>query len=70
MGLSGKSALSGAATGGLAGAIAAPGVGLAAIGTGGSGIGTALMGATGGILGDTIFATGVRIQNSNSNCGK
>jgi len=67
--VSGNAALVGAATGAFAGTVAAPGVGLAAIGTGGSELGMALMGATGGILGDTIGAAGLGIKDATS-CGK
>jgi RHS repeat-associated protein len=56
----GRSAL----TSGAAATIAAPGVALAYIGTGGVTTATALMGASGGILGDSVVATGVAISSN------
>ncbi|MFZ2631084.1 MAG: RHS repeat-associated core domain-containing protein [Desulfosalsimonadaceae bacterium] len=64
--ITGKSVLMGAATGAFSGLVATPGVGLAAIATGGSDLGMALMGACGGIMGDTVSATGFAIMQSTS----
>jgi RHS repeat-associated protein len=61
-----NSVLAGAATGLLSGAIAAPGIGLAAIATGGSEAGMAIMGATGSVMGDTVGAAGLKMWQGTS----
>jgi RHS repeat-associated protein len=54
----------GALTGGASAIIAAPGVSLTYIGAAGSATATALMGVSGGIMGDTVVATGVAIYSN------
>ncbi len=51
----------GALTGGFSGLAAAPGIGLAAMGTGGSELAMSLMGASGTIMGDTAGAFGLQM---------
>ena len=53
----------GALTGGLTGTFAAPGIALTASAE--SPLATSIMGATGGVLGDTVGATGISIYNHN-----